>query len=100
MQPRSSRKSAPKTQARIPSFMYLNFCGQSEIKTRATGRVGGSPQAAVMRFNDRSADGESHTCSIKLGGKNRIEDLLRLLWGQSHAGIAYGYHESAVLCWL
>src|SRR6266853_1282977 len=80
--------------------MYLNFGGQSEIKTRATRRVGGRPQAAVMRFNDRSADGESHAGPVKLGGKERIKDMLRLLRGQPHSRITDGHNKVPVFSWL
>ncbi len=53
--------------------------------------MGGSPQAAAMRFNDRAADPKSHACAVSFGGKERIEDLVPVLRGKSHAGIAHGH---------
>ena len=41
-----------------------------------------------MRFHDGAADPKSHAGAVRLGGKERIEDLIRLLRGQTHAGIA------------
>src|SRR5438445_4882929 len=62
----------------------------------AARRVVGSPHAAAMRLNDRAADGESHTRAVRLGGKERLEDLAPLLRGQPHAGIADGHHNLLV----
>src|SRR6266849_81137 len=53
--------------------MCLGFGGESEIETCAPRRVVGSPQVAAVRFNDGAADGQSHTGSMKLRGKERIE---------------------------
>ncbi|TMA31536.1 MAG: amino acid permease, partial [Deltaproteobacteria bacterium] len=41
-----------------------------------------------MRFDDRAADGQAHAGAVRLGGEEGIEDLGRLLRGQSDAGIA------------
>src|SRR6266851_5227301 len=60
------------------------------MKTCAARRVVGGPQAAVMRCNDGTADGQSHTGPVNLRGKKRIEDLVRLLRGQPYARIADG----------
>src|SRR5712691_1320597 len=49
-----------------------------------------------MRFNDGAADGQSHAGPMKLRGKERIEDLVRLLRGKPYAGIADGHHKSLV----
>jgi hypothetical protein len=62
--------------------------GKGEIKTCAAGRVVGSPQTAAMRFNNGPADAKSHARAMRLGGKERIKDLIRLLRGKSPAGIA------------
>jgi len=43
-----------------------------------------------MRFDDGAADGRSHAGAVGFGSKEGIEDLVRLLRGQSHAGIADG----------
>ncbi len=63
------------------------------MKTCAARRVVGGPQAAVMRCNDGTADGQSQTGPVNLRGKKRIEDLVRLLRGQPYAGIADGDHK-------
>ena len=76
--------------------MSLDFGWQSEVKTRAARSIVLSPQAAAMRFHNRSADPQSHTSPVKLGGKERVENLIRVLRGQSHAGIADG-HEDVVV---
>src|SRR6266481_8042325 len=62
------------------------------MKTSATRRVVSSPQAAAVRFNDGAADPKSHTGAVSLSGKEGVEDLLRLLRGQPHAGIADRHH--------
>jgi hypothetical protein len=46
-----------------------------------------------MRFNDGAADGQSHARPLKLRRKEGIEDLIRLLHGQPHAGIADGHQN-------
>ena len=46
-----------------------------------------------MRFNDGAADGQTHTGAMRLRGKEGMEDLVRLLWRQSHSGIADGHHN-------
>src|SRR2546422_10491649 len=66
------------------------------MKTGAARRVVGSPQAAAMRLNYRPADGESHTRAVRLGGKERLKDLVRLLRGQTHSSIADGHHNLLV----
>src|SRR6202521_1927954 len=68
--------------------MGLGFDGESEMKTCPARRVVPSPQAAAIRFNDGAADPKSHTGAVSLGGKEGIEDLVRLLRGQPYAGIA------------
>src|SRR5260370_21973711 len=69
---------------------------QNQVKACAARRVVGGPQAAVMRFNDGTADGQSHTGPVNLRGKKRIEDLVRLLRGQPYAGIADADHKLLV----
>src|SRR5580700_7172400 len=62
--------------------------GQSELKSGAPAGSAGSPQAAAMRLNDRTTDGQPHTSPIILGREECLEDLFRLLLAQSHTGIA------------
>src|SRR6266849_6978701 len=70
------------------------------MKTCAAGRVVGSPQAAAMRLNDRPTDGQPHTSPVILGGKECLEDLFRLLRGQSHTGVADGDQQLTTLAHL
>src|ERR1700680_4895773 len=62
--------------------------GQGELKSCTPPGGAGGPQAAAIRLNDRPTDGQPHTSPIILGRKKCPEDLVRLLRGQSHAGIA------------
>src|SRR4029077_15182247 len=57
--------------------------------------VVGSPQAAAMRLNDGATDRQSHAGPIKLRCKEGIENLVCLLRGQSHTGIADAYYQLA-----
>jgi len=41
-----------------------------------------------MRFDNGAADPKSHTGAVRFSGEERIEHLVRLLWGQPHPGIA------------
>jgi len=53
-----------------------------------------------MRFRDGAADAKSHASSMKLRGKERVEDPVRLLPGQPDAGIADRHRNVLVLCSL
>ena len=61
--------------------------GQCELKRCATRGVGGGPQAAAMRLNDRSTDGQAHAGSIILGREECLEDLVCLLRRESTTGV-------------
>src|SRR5947207_11375242 len=82
------------------SFVGLAFGGKGETKACAARRIVGSPQAAAMRFNDGAADGQSHTGAMPLGGKESIEDLVRVLRRQPYPCIADRNHKVLVLRWL
>src|SRR5207249_10764894 len=49
-----------------------------------------------MRFNDGTADPKSPAGPLRLGGKERIKDLIGLLRREPHAGIADRDHQLAV----
>src|ERR1700730_19395663 len=68
--------------------MRLDSGWQAEIETCAARRVVSGPQTPTMRFSNGAADGQAHTGSLNLRGKECIEDLVRLFRGQPHAGIA------------
>ena len=61
---------------------------QGELKSCTLPGGTGSPQAAAMRLDDRATDGQPHASPVIFGRKERPEDLVRLLRGQSHTGIA------------
>jgi len=60
--------------------MRGGFAGQGELKRCAPTGVCDGPQAAAMRFDDGTADGQSHAGALRFGGEEGIEDLLRLFW--------------------
>src|ERR1700751_1983237 len=64
--------------------------GQDELKRCTAPRSASGPQAAAMRLDDRTADGQPHTSPIIFGRKECIEDLFRLLRGKSRTGITDG----------
>ena len=76
--------------------MLLDFGRQADVKTRAPRRVATSPQAAPVRFHDGSANAKSHAGPVSLRGKERIENLFRLLCRQPYARIADGQQELLV----
>src|SRR5437588_2943186 len=78
------------------SVSCLDRGGENDVKTRAARRVVRGPQAAVVRCNDGAAEGRSHTGSMRLRRKECVEDLVRLLQGQHHAGIADAHRELPV----
>src|SRR5713101_2911941 len=61
--------------------------GQGELKRCTAPGSAGGPQAAAMRLDDRTADGQPHTSPVIFGRKECIEDLFRLFRGKSHTGI-------------
>ena len=76
------------TVAWVRSLTRGNLAGQRELKRCTRPGVGGGPQTAAMRFDDGTADTKSHTSPLRLGGKERTKDLVRLLRRKPHAGIA------------
>ena len=54
--------------------------GHRELKSCTPPR-GHEPQAPAMRLNDGAADPESHAGTVWFGSEERIEDLVRMLWG-------------------
>ncbi len=76
--------------------MLLDFGRQADVKACAPWRVATSPQAAPVRFHDGSANAQSHAGPVSLRGKERIEDLVRLLRRKPGASIADGQQELLV----
>jgi hypothetical protein len=55
---------------------------QGETKACSARGVVSSPQAPTMRFDDGAADAKLHAGTVRLGGKEGVEDLVRLLPGK------------------
>src|SRR6266852_3915594 len=78
---------------------YLFCSRQSEMKCCSSSIVGGRPQAAAMRLDNRTTDGQSHAAALRLGRIKRRKDLfclLLLLW-QTHARVTDRELELTVL---
>ena len=50
-----------------------------------------------MRLHNGTADGQPHAAALRLGSKERREDLIHLLRWQSHAGVTDRELELTVL---
>ena len=50
--------------------------GQRKAKRGSPPVAALRPEMSMMQFNDRTADGQSHTHSVLLGGKKRFEDTI------------------------
>src|SRR5260370_31689021 len=61
--------------------------GQGELKRGTAPGSARGRQAAAVRLDDRTADGQPHTSPGIFGRKECIEDLFCLLRGKSHTGI-------------
>src|SRR5258706_11451279 len=58
------------------------------MKCAAGFSVAVCPQAPVMKFGDRAADGQTHAHAIALGGKKWREKVFGKLVGNAPAGMA------------
>jgi len=68
--------------------MRLGVGGRLKQKLGPRGEFSAAHKPANMRFNDGAADGQSHTGPFKLRRKERLEDLVGLLHGQTRASVA------------
>src|SRR5580693_7592098 len=82
---------------KVWSATDLRLHRQRELKSGAPSRIGAGPQMAAMRLNDPTTDGESHACSIRLGGEKRLKDALRASFGKPNPGIAHGNKQLTIL---
>ena len=82
---------------KVWSATDLRLYRQRELKSGASPRIGAGPKTAAMRLNDPAADGEPHTCSIRLGGEKRLKDALRASFGKPNPGIAHGNKQLTIL---
>src|SRR6202140_612662 len=67
----------------------MKGCTSSVVRTR--------PQAPAMRLHNGTADGQPHTATLRLGGKERRKNLIHLLRWQSHARVTDRELELTVL---
>src|SRR6202035_4337604 len=81
----------------VGAAVSRNFGGKGKVKACAAWRIIGNPQAAAMRFHDGAADPKSRASAVRLRGKERIKDLVRLLNRKPKAGIANRHHKFLVL---
>src|SRR5215510_14049487 len=78
---------------RISKCSGRSFRWQRELKGGTSSRVGGRPQAAAMGFDNGAADGQPHAGALRLGGKERRENLLGIPNGKPNARIAHCYQQ-------
>src|SRR5260370_25867749 len=84
----------------LRSLMRHDFARQSEPKGCAARAIGRRPQSAAMRLDNGPADRQSHARALRLGGKECIKDLVRLVCGQPRARIAHGDQQLTIFCSL
>src|SRR5467141_2814898 len=70
---------------------------QCEMKGGSSCIIGRGPQPAVMRLHNGTADGQSHAAALRLGGKERRNDLVHLLHWQPHPRVTDRELELIVL---
>jgi hypothetical protein len=68
------------TLIRASSLLGCDFSRQGELKRCARLGACRGPQATAMRFDDGTANRQSHAGALRFGGKKCIEDLLCLFW--------------------
>src|SRR6266446_6359715 len=69
------------------SFIGKVCVWQSEFKNRSLGSSGPGRQTTAMGFDNRTADGQSHSNPPRFGGKERLEDAVGILRIKSFPGI-------------
>src|ERR1700745_619841 len=77
----TSIEAAPGNTGSRSSCWHLQDFGcsrQSEMKCCSSSIVGGRPQAATVRLNNGTADGQPHNAALRLGGKERQKALIQL----------------------
>lgn len=62
--------------------------GQRELNRCPSSGVSDGPHPATMRLDNRTRDRESQPGALRLGGKERIKDFVRLSRGQANARVA------------
>ena len=71
--------------------------GQGEMEHSPTWLVRYGPEPAAVRLDDRAADRQSHSDTLRLGGEKGSKQLRRLLRVDSRPGIGDGHQKLASL---
>ena len=66
------------------------FLQKRKLKRRAGTIIRYGPQLPAVVLNNRSADRQSHTHALRLGGVESIEDLIEIPWVDPDPGVLHG----------
>src|ERR1700686_1623266 len=82
----------------VPSFGTVGL-GQRELEDRAARGARRSSQSTSMSFNDRTADGESHSNPISLGCVKRMKYTVQVFLTQPDSGVFdRNLHDTGIRC--
>src|ERR1700726_4793902 len=81
--------SASDSRAAAESRCAARMEGHREVKNGAPWQIGGHPQPASMRFDDRAADRQPHPQTAGLGRMERGEELLETRRAQAWPCVLY-----------
>ena len=73
---------------RRPPFLATNV--QCKLERRARTVIRRRPKFSAMILNNRTANRQSHTHSLRLGGVESIEDLAEILPVDANTGVLHG----------
>src|SRR5271166_1506147 len=63
---------------------------QSELKRPAVSAgIGRGPYPSAVRFDDRTANRQSHAQAVLFGGEECVEKTIRVLWRDADAGVPH-----------
>src|SRR5690606_32468721 len=72
-------------------------CRQNELHNRPARWVGAGPQAAAVGIDDRAADRQPHAHAGGLGGVERSEQQVGMVFGESWPPVAHRHAHTARL---
>src|ERR1700686_210210 len=82
----------------VPSFDTVGL-GEAELEDRAAGGTRHNPQSTSMSFNDRTADGESHSNPIPLGCVKRMKYTVQVFLTQPDSSVfERNLHDTGIRC--
>ena len=76
----------------------MSVRGQGELKRRARPDVAGSRKSSPVRFDDRTADRESHAHAAGLGSEEGVEQLVGVLGGDPDTAVRHRYQH--LICFV